>query len=132
MTRLRLRRLGIIVLVIVQCLVWLVAASVAWSFRDLMVGAGSPEAANNARFAIAYVGGAAINGIALVPFLLRRRGWGWLLLMAVQITDVVVTMAEGLLISGWWWLITVVAGLTIAFLYLFRRTAEPIAARGVL
>lgn len=123
MTRAQLLRLGIVALVVVQCLVWVVAVSIVWSFRDLMVGTGSHEAADNARFAIAIFAGAAINGIALVPFLLQQRGWGWVLLIAVQIADVVVTVAEALLISEWWWLITVLAGLTIGFLYLFRRAA---------
>ena len=132
MTRPQLLRLGIVVLVVVQCLDWLVAGSIVWSFRDLMVGTGSPEAADNARFAIAIFAGAAINGIALVPFLLRQRGWGWFLLIAVQIADVVVTLADSLLISEWWWLITIVAGLTIGFLYLFRRASAPFAARDVV
>ena len=101
MTRPQLLRLGIVVLAVVQCLVWLVAGSIVWSFRDLMVGTGSPDAADNARFAIAIFAGAAINGIALVPFLLRPRRW--FLLIAVQIADLVVTLAESLLISEWWW-----------------------------
>lgn len=80
-------------MVVIQCLVWLVAASIVWSFRDLMVGAGSPEAANDSRDAISALAGGTINGVALVLFLLRQRGLGWFLLIAVQCVDVVATLA---------------------------------------
>lgn len=125
--------IGIVVLVVVQCLVWLVAGSIVWSLRDLMVGGGSPEAAHNARFAISIFAAAAINGIALMAFLLRQRGWGWLMLIVIQSVDVLTTLAGTLLISTSWGLITVVAALTIAVLYLFQRsTAAPTVAKGQL
>ena len=127
----RLLLIGIVVLVVVQCLVWLVAGSIVWSLRGLMVGAESPEAADNARFAIAIFAAAATNGIALLSFLLRQRGWGWLLLIVIQSADVLATLAGTLLISAWWGLITVVAALTIAVLYLFQRSnAAPVVAKG--
>lgn len=115
---------GIVALVVLECLVWLVAGSIAWSFRDLIVGPTSPEAASRARFAIAIFGGAAINGLALLPFLLRPRGWGWFLLVAVQIGDVLGSLAWVRFISHDWWLTTGVGGLTVALLCLFRYLSQ--------
>jgi hypothetical protein len=109
-------------MVAAQILIWLVAGSVVWSFRSLVVGAGSIQDANNAGFAVAIFVGAAVNAIALLAFLLRKSGSGWLVLIGVQIVDVAVTVAEGALVSPWWWLIGIFAGVTIALLYLLRPT----------
>ena len=104
-----------------QILIWLVAGSIVWSFRDLMVGVGSKESAYNSRFAIAVFGGAGINAIAALAFLLRQRRRAWVLLVAVQGGDFVFTVAEGALLSHWWWLISAVAAITLALLYVFPR-----------
>jgi hypothetical protein len=114
--------LGTYALVAGQILIWLVAGSIVWSFRSLVVGAGSIQEANNAGFAVAIFVGAAVNAIAFLAFLLRKNGSGWLVLIAVQIADVAVTAAEGALVSPWWWLIGMFAGVTIALLYLLRPT----------
>ena len=120
---------GIVVLVVVQCLVWLVAGSIVWSLRGLMIGSASPEAEANARFAICIFAAAAINVIALVYFLLRQRRSGWFVLVVTKSADVLTTLAMALLVSAWWGLITADAGVTITVLYLFRRsTTAPIAA----
>ena len=129
MTTPRLLRFGIIGLVIAQCIVWLVAGSIVWSFRDLMVGSGSPQAAHDTQFALAIFVGAAVNLVALVPFLIRSGGLSVVLLLAVQAADLVVTLIEGVLVSPWWWLITVAAGLTLALMYVFRRAPVRVAAR---
>ena len=118
----RLLLSGIVVLVVVQCLVWLAAGSIVWSLRGLMVGAESPEATDNARFALSIFAAAAVNGIALVSFLLRARGWGWLMLIVIQSLDFLATLAAALLISAWWGLITAAAVLTIPALFLFQRS----------
>jgi hypothetical protein len=113
-------RVGIVALAAVQVGIWLVAGSIAWSFRDLMVGSGSPQAASNASFAIVIFGVAAINAIALVPFLARSHGWGWFVLTAVQLGDIALCLAWASPDSVWWWLIIGVAGFTIAALLAFR------------
>jgi hypothetical protein len=104
-----------------QIVIWLVAGSITWTFRDLMVGTGSKEAADNTRFAIAIFGGAGVNGAAFLAFLFRQRGWGWLLLMAAQIADVAIALAGGALISPWWWLISLVGAVAALLLFLLRR-----------
>ena len=115
--------LGVLVLGLAQFLVWLAAGSIVWSFRNLMVGPGSSGAANNTRFAVAIFGAAVVNGFALLIFLRQSRGWGWLILLAVQIGDLVFSLAAGFYISTWWWVITGLGGLTIALLCLGRYVA---------
>jgi hypothetical protein len=112
---------GIGVIVVAQILIWLVAGSTIWTFRDLMIATGSKDASDNSGFAIAAFVGAGINTIAFLAFLLRQDGWGWVLLICVQIADVVVTLAEGALVSQWWWSTSVVAAVTVALLYFHRR-----------
>ncbi len=129
-TKSRLAWLGIVVLVAAQCVVWVVAGSILWSFRDLMVGAGSPQATENARFAVASFSVGAINALALLLFMLRPHGWGWSLLFAVQLADLAITAWEGFVVSEWWWLVTVLAALMIACLHFFRRFAVPGQGKG--
>lgn len=113
--------LGIGAVVVIQILIWWWAGSLVWSFRDVVVGVGSPEAAAGARFALAVFAGAGINAIALLAFLFRQRGWGWAVLFAVQWVDLAVTLAWGALISPWWWLISAAAACAIALLFLLRK-----------
>jgi hypothetical protein len=120
----RAGRIGIVALVVAEIVVCLVAGSIVWSFRDLMVGAGSPQAASNAGFAIAIFCAAAINAIALLPFIARPYGWGWFVLIALQVGDVTVSLAWAFLISAWWWLLVGIAGLTIGLLFAFRYMGQ--------
>jgi hypothetical protein len=108
-----------------QIVIWLVAGSITWTYRDLMVGTGSKEAADNTRFAIAIFVGAGVNGAAFLAFLFRQRGWGWLLLMAVQIADVAIALAGGALINPWWWLMSLVGAVAVLLLFLLRRAPAP-------
>jgi hypothetical protein len=110
---------GVAVLVVTQCLVWVVAGSIWWSFRGLMAGGpASPHGADDAHFAIAVFIAAAVNGAALVPFLLLRRRWSVILLIVIQALDALVALPLTLLISVWWILITIVAAPTIALLFI--------------
>ena len=114
---------GIVVAAVVECFIWFFAASILWSTRDLLVGPDSSQAADNAHMAVAAYAATGINVITLLAFLVRPRGWGWWLLAGIQAGDLVVSLVAGLWLSATWWLVSGVAGLTVAFLYLFRRFA---------
>jgi hypothetical protein len=126
MTWARSIRFAIILLALVQTGVWAFAGSVEWSFRDLLVGAGSSEAVANERFAIALFVGAAINLMALVPFLSGVRS-GWLVLTLVQVVDALIAAAAALLVSMDWWLVIFVAGVTTLLLIAWRRCSTAVA-----
>ena len=112
--------MGIIGTAVVECFIWLFAASILWSTRALLVGTSSSQAADNAHMAVAAYVATGINVIALPAFLVRRRRWGWWLLAGIQAGDLVVSLAAGFWLSSTWWLVSGVAGLTLAGLYLFR------------
>lgn len=116
---------GVVVLVVTQCLIWVVAGSIWWSFRGLMAGGpASPHGADDAHFAIAVFIAAAVNGAALVPFLLLRRRWGVILLIVIQGIDALVALPLTFLISVWWILIAIVAAPTIAVLFIVGRSTR--------
>jgi membrane protein insertase Oxa1/YidC/SpoIIIJ len=108
------------VLTVIQSLVWVAAGWIAWSFRALMVGPGSPEETERTLFAIATFVAATVNAAALMVFLRKLSGWSWSLLTAVLVADVVVTLPLGIGISSWWWLITVIATVALVLLYPLR------------
>jgi hypothetical protein len=112
--------MGIVGTAVVECFIWFFAASILWSTHDLLVGAGSSQAADNANTAVAAYVAMGINVIALPAFLVLRRRWVWWLLAGIQAGDLVVSLAAGFWRSPTWWLISGVAGLTLAGLYLFR------------
>lgn len=118
---------GIIGLALAQCGVWFLAVGIAWSFRYLMVGPGSPVAASRTRFAIALSVGLGINVIALLLFLFRRHGWGRLFLVAVQAANVLFSLVLIAAISFDWLdilLFTLPATATLTMLFALRST-EP-------
>jgi hypothetical protein len=77
---------GTVVLAVAQCALWLFSASVMWSLRNL--GFPAYQAEHNARFALALFVVAAINALAVIAFLGRRRERGWLVLAAVQLGNI--------------------------------------------
>ena len=62
----RVLLIGTVALVVVNCFVWYVFASIIWSTQDLIVGSGSLEAAASARFAVEVYAVTGINVIALL------------------------------------------------------------------
>jgi hypothetical protein len=112
--------MGIVGTAVVECFIWFFAASILWSTRDLLVGAGSSQAADNANRAVAAYVATGINVTALPAFLVLCRRWGWWLLAGIQAGNLVVSLAAGFWLSPTWWLISGVAGLTLAGLFLFR------------
>lgn len=118
-------RFGIPGLVVIQAGIWLVAGWIVWSFRSLMVESSSPQSAANAREAVLILVWCGINVLVLLPFLARRGGgWGWYLLLAVQVIDLVVATGAAVSINAWWWTISAVAAATVAVIIVNRRAAQ--------
>jgi hypothetical protein len=117
----------IVSLATVECLWLAFAGAVEWDLRNLWLKPGDPQMAINARTAIADLIFMALNVIALVAFITRRRGLAVALIVGVQLFDVVNTLYAGLesAAGGFWdtatfrWLIAVVPA-TIAVLVLWH------------
>ncbi len=108
-----------------QCAIWLGAGWLGWSLRDLMVGPGSPQSEASARAAVAIFGVAAANGLVLVLFLVRRNGWAWWIVVAMQLLDLAVATSAAIFVNQWWWLFSGVAAATLVLLSVNRPTAKP-------
>ena len=111
-------RAAIALLALVQISIWVFAGWVGWDLRYLMIGPGSPEVLSRERIAIGLFMVAAINLVALVPFLLGVRG-GWLILTLVQIADSTVSLALLATVSIDWWLVTAPAAITTVLLFVW-------------
>jgi hypothetical protein len=114
-----------IVVVAIECLVWLFAGALEWSARNVMVGAGSPPAAANARFALEIFAAAGLNIIGLIGFLVLNRQRSWWLLTGLQLADLAVTVSAGVLLRPGWWILSALAALALVLLYLSRPTTRP-------
>ena len=112
---------GIVLVGLLESVGWFLGASLLWAFHDLFVGAGSIQAAANGRFAIAVYAASGINVIALIAFVLGRRGWAWWSLTTVQVGDLAFSVVEAVVRSTTWWLFAAVAVLMLALLLLLRR-----------
>jgi hypothetical protein len=115
---------GVVTVALAECVLWYVAASIGWATRDIFVGSGAPQAAARARFALALFAGAGINVVALVSFLVRRRGFGWWLLVAIEIGNLAVSLVEAVVRDAAWWLSAALAALALGLLFGLRRLAE--------
>jgi hypothetical protein len=121
--------IGVAALALVQCGVWLFAASITWTFRGLMVGIDSPEGHLRAMVSLAEFVSLAVNLAALLAFLIRRRGLGMWSLAAVTVFDLAATLALGVWVMSrsfwehgaeWWWL-TADAAVTLVLIYMLSR-----------
>ena len=120
MTRHRVLWLAIVVPVASQCVYWVVASVFAWAFRGFMVDPGSPVAARRTLLAIVVLAATSVNVIALALFLLKPVGWGWILLAAVQIGDLLLSLAWVFAIGPDWWLPTALSAIALVALYIYR------------
>ncbi len=112
---------AIIGLVILACLVWPFGASIVWSTRGILVGPDSPRALEGGRLAIAMYVVTGINLVALVVFIVRQRGWGWRLLIAIQVGDFALSGVEGFVREPSWFILAGLAALTLLTLLQFQR-----------
>jgi hypothetical protein len=126
---------SIVLLVIVECTWFLFSGSVEWSLRNL--GFDDAQRAINARTALADFAWAVVNVIGLLEFVARRRGFGLLLLVAVQVFNAADTAYGGLLSAsdGYWdtavfrWVIMVVPA-AVVVLVLWHGRVDANSRRG--
>ena len=113
---------GIVVVGLAECLGWFFVFGLGWSLRFLFVGPESPEAADRTRWALVILALAALNSIALLAFLIRRRGWGRILLTGVQIGDLAFASIALVVVEAHWSLFAAAAILMLILLLLYRRS----------
>jgi hypothetical protein len=79
------------------------AGSIEWGDRGAMVGVDSAETAEQARFVIELYAIGALNLLGCMAFLLRRSGWVWWLVLAMQLGVFVLALFEGAVLDlGWY------------------------------
>jgi hypothetical protein len=123
---------SIVVLAAAQCLLWLVAASFAWSFRYFLIGNDQQVLADRTRGALALFAWFAINTSCLVAYSVRSRGWGLWLLAAVQSVNLGITLWFGVGQvnqtcgqHGYeWFLFTGLAAMTLLLSYVLWRRVD--------
>ena len=86
-----------------------------------MVGIDSTEAAEQARFAIQLYAIGALNLLASVAFLRRPSGWGWWLVLRMQVGIFVLAVIEGWLTDLGWFYFSSLPLLTLYLLFAFRQ-----------
>ena len=85
-----------------------------------MLGIDSAEAAEQARFAIELYALGALNLLASIAFFLRRSGWGWWLVLGVQVGVFVLSVIEGVLTDIGWFYFSGLPLLTLFLLFALR------------
>jgi hypothetical protein len=111
---------GIIVLAIAQCFDWISGAAIAWSASGWLV---------DPRFALGLWVGAGINLLGLVAFLFRRLRWGTPALAAVQLGNIIFSLAAAVLVSPVWLLFgTAPAAITLVLILVLQKKEAPSSA----
>lgn len=85
-----------------------------------MVGINPAEGAEQARFAIELYAIGALILLASIPFLLRRSGWGWWLVLGMQVGVSVLAVIEGVLTDIGWFFFSGLTLLSLVLLFAFR------------
>ena len=104
-----------------ECMACFFAGSIEWGARGVMVGIDSAEAAEQTRFAIELYAIGALNLVASIAFLLRRSGWGWWLVLGMQVGVFVLALIEGVLTDLGWFYFSSLPVLTLLVLFVSRR-----------
>ena len=99
---------------------WLRRVVGAGSYDDSWSVINSAEAAEQARFAIELCAIGALNLLASIAFLLRRSGWGWWLVLGMQVGVFVLALIEGVLTDLGWFYFSGLPLLTLFLLFAFR------------
>ena len=86
-----------------------------------MVGADSAEAAEQARFAIELGAIGALNLLASSAYVFRRSGWGWWLVLGVQVVIFVLALIDGVLTDLGWFYVSSLPLITLFTLFAFRK-----------
>jgi hypothetical protein len=104
-----------------ECMVCFFASFIEWGERRVMVGIDSAEAAEQARFALELGAIGALNILASIAFLLRRSGWGWWLVLGMQVGVFVLALIEGVLTDLGWFYVSSLPLLILFLLFAFRK-----------
>jgi hypothetical protein len=115
-----------------ECIACFFAGSIEWGERGVRVGMDSAEAAEQARFATELYAIGALNLLASIAFLLRRSGWGWWLVLGIQVAVFVLALIEGVLTDLGWFYFSSLPLLTSFLLFALRmaqtRLKPPVEA----
>jgi hypothetical protein len=103
-----------------ECMVYFFAGSIELGERQVMVGIDSSEAAEQARVAIELYAIGALNLLASIAFLLRRSGWGWWLVIGMQVGAFVLALIQGVLTDLGWFYVSSLPLLTLFLMFAFR------------
>src|SRR6267378_4193667 len=115
-----------------ECIACFFAGFIELRDRGVMLGGDSAEAAEQARFAIELYAIGALNLLASIAFLIRRSGWGWWLVLGIQVAVFVLALIEGVLTDIGWFYFSSLPLLTSFLLFAFRmaqtRLKPPVEA----
>ena len=117
-----------------ECIGCFFAGSIEWGDRGAMVGVDSAETAEQARFVIELYAIGALNLLGCIAFLLRRSGWGWWLVLGMQVGVFVLALIEGLLLDIGWFFFSGLPLMTLFLLFAFRMaqpTLKPLVERNL-
>ena len=119
-----------------ECIACFFAGSVEWGERGAIVGINPAEAAEQARFAVELYAIGTLNLLASAAFVFRRAGWGWWLVLGIQVAVFVLAVIEGTLTDLGWFFVSTLPLLTLMLLFAFRmarvglKPSQPAAVRG--
>ena len=106
-----------------ECIACFFAGAIEWgeSTNPTRYRIDSGEAAEQARFAIEFYAIGALNLLASIAFLLRRSGWGWWLVLGMQVGVFVLALIEGVLTDLGWFYFSTLPLLTLFLLFGLRQ-----------
>jgi hypothetical protein len=113
-----------------ECLACFLAGFSEWGDREGMVGIDSAEAAEQARFAIELFAIGALNVLVSIGFFVRRSGWGWWLVVGMQVGVFVLSVIEGVLTDIGWFFFSGLPLLTLSLLFAFRLAPASLKSPG--
>jgi hypothetical protein len=111
-----------------ECVLCFLAGSVEWGDRGAMLGVDSAETAEQARFAIELYAIGALNLLGSIAFLLRRSGWGWWLVLGMQVGVFTLALIGGALTDLGWFFFSGLPLLTFFLLFAFRMAQARLKA----
>jgi hypothetical protein len=117
LTRRRWLLAGTIILAVAQTCFWLIGMWIALHLVGWLV---------SVPLTLGLSIGAGLNVLALVVFLTRRRAWGTPAFVAVQVGNVLFSLAASVLVSPTWLLLGVAPAVATLMLHLLQRRADPV------
>jgi hypothetical protein len=110
---------GTIVLAVAQCCFWLIGMWIALHLVGWLV---------SGPLTVGLSIGAGLNVLALVAFVTNRRTWGTPAFVAVQVSNVLFSLAASVLVSPAWLVLGAAPALATLILHLLLRRADPLVS----